>query len=151
MRNLAPVFSILLALLSAPALACSCGEMPSLEGWYSTHNTVAIVKVVEVKLDSRVSYFTDASTGKDGERTEYFTRGYAELVESLKGTPRKKIRITGSTPSSGCYVPHVVGVEYVVFMSEPGNASFNYCAFPRTVDKIPNSLIDQWRRNASNK
>jgi hypothetical protein len=151
MRNLAYVFSILLMLVSAPSFACSCGEMPTLEAWYNTHNTVAIVKVIEVKLGSEVSYYTDASTGKDGESTEYFTEGYAELVESLKGSPKKKIRITGSTPSYGCYVPHVVGVEYVVFMSEPGNASFNYCAFPRAVNQIPKSLIDQWRRNASNK
>lgn len=151
MRNPAHVFFGLLALVSAPAFACSCGEMPTLEAWYNAHKIVAIVRVVEVKLDSEVSYFTDASTGEEGQSREYFTKGYAELVDVLKGTPKKKIRINGSTPLSGCYVPHTVGVEYVVFMSEPGEASFDFCALPTETTRIPKSLLEQWKKNTSNK
>lgn len=151
MRNsVCVVFSILVS-LSAPALACSCGEMLTLEAWYQAHSIVAVVKVSEVRLDSRVSHFTVASTGERGQRTEYYTKGYAELVEVIKGTPKKKIKISGTTPDNGCYVPHVVGVEYEVFMSDPGKASFNFCSFPTEAALIPKDIFEQWRGNASSK
>ena len=59
--------------------------------------------------------------------------------------------ISGSTPNYGCYVRHVVGVEYLVFMSEPGKASFDFCSFPQEAALIPKNVIEQWRENASNK
>ncbi|WMS86581.1 hypothetical protein [Pleionea litopenaei] len=127
-----PFTSIVLIFLSKLALSCSCWpEAFDLEKAFQIHQSVAIVEVVSVTngKGSRELFKYNEETNSYSHRVlEEHVTGYAEakIVNLLKGSPSKLVKINAGEINTSCSVELEVGEQYLAFL-EHNEAKVGFC------------------------
>jgi hypothetical protein len=110
------VVTVLAAVLLVPvARPCSCEDLP-----------------IETKIERAAHVFRARVTSAEivrldpGEIDDFggeFVKARVELLATLKGSPDSLDAVYTSAETSSCGVPIVIGLDYVLFLTERGVAS----------------------------